>query len=312
VVAAVGTSTVGEEDEAPSAIHPVAAVIRTLHPVTYMPNNTSNMMYVGSDSNVSSLPVSAAVASPTLHEDKGDLAPLHIPHLWWEVEVMSNVEEFPVHVQALLDDGSHTVIIREDVVDYLALAHLKLCKPEHFELAMTPNRDKRIIKLSKFVKLYLHDPVSRWAAKPVCAIVTPSLCTPILLGLPFLSHNNVVVDHTTWTVIEKNTGVDLLNLEPPKRICEKKSLKVLYKEVVGARKAVLLELKVACWEQLQKVKGKLKLVKGTNCVAAIRQCIEVLSAQEKLKGMSDRIKEEFWDVFSLIPHVRKLPDDVYC
>jgi hypothetical protein len=51
----------------------------------------------------------------------------------------------------------------------------------------------------------------------LCAIVAPSLCVPVILGGPFLAHNNIVIDHTVRTAIDKLSGFDLLNpkLLPP-------------------------------------------------------------------------------------------------
>ena len=47
-------------------------------------------------------------------------------------------------------------------------------------------------------------------------------------------------------------------------------------------------------------------------VAAVRERIEVLAAQEELLCLGEDLKKEFINVFSEIPHLNELPTDVYC
>jgi len=49
------------------------------------------------------------------------------------------------------------------------------------------------------------------------AIIAPNLVSPVILGLPFLSHNSIVVDHATRTAIDKLQNFDLMNptIRPP-------------------------------------------------------------------------------------------------
>lgn len=46
-------------------------------------------------------------------------------------------------------------------------------------------------------------------------IVAPSLCSPVILGLPFLVSNSLIVDPRRKTVIDQRTGVDLFNIPLP-------------------------------------------------------------------------------------------------
>jgi len=46
--------------------------------------------------------------------------------------------------------------------------------------------------------------------KTVCAIIALLLCAPVILGLSFLAHNNIFIDHACCTVIDKVSGLDLL------------------------------------------------------------------------------------------------------
>ena len=82
------------------------------------------------------------------------------------------------------------------------------------EMAMPEEGKKHVVRLNEWVKLSLYDVSGSWTSKTVRAIIAPSLCAPVILGLPFLEHNNIVIDHATRTVIDKTCGFDLLHLPP--------------------------------------------------------------------------------------------------
>ena len=105
-----------------------------------------------------------------------ELAPLRVPHLMWHCSVSRAANSFPISLNALIDDGSHTVLIREDLVLTLGLVRRKLRVPEHVELAMKENKKKSSFVLHDYVKIRLYDPSSFWTAKSVHAIVAPRLC----------------------------------------------------------------------------------------------------------------------------------------
>jgi hypothetical protein len=75
---------------------------------------------------------------------------------------------------------------------------------------------------------------------------------------------------------------------------------------------VSAELLVVCHMRWERADDECLPVKKVDCVAAVRERMEVLTAQEKLRTMSDNVKMEFKDVFAPIPHVDTLPTDVYC
>ena len=58
------------------------------------------------------------------------------------------------------------------------------------------NENKTSITFYDFIELPLYDVSGEYRAKPVCTVVTSNLCCPVLLRLPFLSHNNIVIDHS--------------------------------------------------------------------------------------------------------------------
>ena len=91
-----------------------------------------------------------------------------------------------------------------------------LIEPYAVELMIEKNRQKVDIEFSNYIKLQLHDPSGYWTLRSVHAIITPGLCAPMILGLPFLVRNNIVVDSAACTVIDKTCGFDLLNpVAPP-------------------------------------------------------------------------------------------------
>jgi hypothetical protein len=97
----------------------------------------------------------------------------------------------------------------------LSLKCRMLLEPMTVELTMPDTNTKQTLQLSKYVKHQLYDPVGNWTSKTVRAIITPSLCAPVILGLPFLAHNNIVIDHALCTAVDKCSGFDLLHPTPP-------------------------------------------------------------------------------------------------
>ena len=57
--------------------------------------------------------------------------------------------------------------------------------------------------------------------------------------------------------------------------------------------------------------GRLINVLEMDVVSAVRVCIECLAAQDKLTSLGEDVKGRYKDVFSEIPHVDLLPNDVY-
>jgi len=75
---------------------------------------------------------------------------------------------------------------------------------------------------------------------------------------------------------------------------------------------MLAELKMVCQERLLKIKGSFEDVKPVDLIVAVRARIEALTTQEQLNRLGGAVKEKYKDIFSPIPHLDKLPTDVYC
>jgi hypothetical protein len=199
-VAAVSNTTLDENNMTTS--HPVAAVMGSSNaPVAYIPNNASSVIEGGNESDDSvshSFPshhanyhAQVAAIAPTQ-----DIAPLKLPHLLWRCAIFGGLRnEFPTILTVLLDCGSHLVLIDESLANQLHLKRSLLPQPEKIELALLPDGPKEEIELHEWVPLEICDPSLSWKVKTVRAVVALRLCTPVVLGLPFLSHNSIVIDY---------------------------------------------------------------------------------------------------------------------
>ena len=218
-VASIIPST--EPGAGPSNVQPVAVVMGvSADPVAYMPSNVSSVIEgdsFESQTSVSTSPIASLVAvSPSVPKAPSDnLAPFTVPHLFWQCSISGPPNCLPVTFVALIDHGSHTVLISEAFAISLGLKRRILPEPMDVEMAMPEEGKKHVVRLNEWVKLSLYDVSGSWTSKTVRAIIAPSLCAPVILGLPFLEHNNIVIDHAARTIIDKTCGFNLLHPPPP-------------------------------------------------------------------------------------------------
>ncbi len=168
--------------------------------------------------------------------------------------------------------------------------------------------------LTEWVKIQLHDPYNHWSSTSVHAIIAPSLCTDMILGLPFLAHNNIVVDASARTVIHKPTGFDLLSPAspvlpvPPPRPTLKESLLATHSNV----KLLCTELNTVCTQRRLLVDASCEPVASVDVVATVCECIEHLAAEEELTKLGVKIKQDYADVFAPLPHIDDMPEKITC
>ncbi|EDR06062.1 uncharacterized protein LACBIDRAFT_329149 [Laccaria bicolor S238N-H82] len=198
-------------------------------------------------------------------------------HLIWNCQINSLTNDFPVKTRALIDNGAHLVLIRPELVERLGLKQYKLNKPELVDVAFS-NGKKKKTELYFYVKLALSSLDSAWTSHVVKALVTPGLCLPIILGLPWLERNFIVTDHAARTCIDKRNSYDLLN--PP--------------DIVPPPPP----------------KPRLQHVKDFDVAGAVRDRIDVLVAQEQLATRETALKTEYKEIFEPIPHADELPRDI--
>lgn len=130
----------------------------------YMPTNEFNVIEGNSKSDKEvSRTTPAIMASVVSHysvlpiSDGNRIAPLHVPHLYWECVTDGPANSFPITINDLMDHGSCTVLINEQFTDSLGLHHRKLIRPETVEMAMQSGGKCVEYVLKDWVKLKLHD-----------------------------------------------------------------------------------------------------------------------------------------------------------
>jgi len=241
--------------------------------------------------------------------DRDVSPPIRTKHLIWNCQVNSLTDDFPVKTRALIDNGAHLILIHLELVEKLALKKYCLNKPEVVDVAF--GNEKNETKLYFYIKLSVTSLDSTWTSRSVRAIVTPGLCMLIILGLPWLEHNNIVTDHAACTCIDKKKNYDLLNppviLPPPP---PKPKLREQIKSTKADKKLVLAKLMMVCNDCISHLNLKPEEVKEFNVAGAIRDCIEILASWEALKEKEDVMKSDFKYIFEPIPHVNELPQDV--
>jgi hypothetical protein len=172
---------------------------------------------------------------------------------------------------------------------------------------------KVVVSLYKYVTLRLFDSAGEYAAKSVRAIIAPNLVSPVICGLPFLSHNSIVVDQAARTAIDKVQSFDLMNptIRPPPTM-PKKKFRQIFNDIQADRKVMVVELKWACAHRQTEYSHTFECVKPIDVIAAVRVRVETLAAQEQLDTLSEAVKTKYSKVFNPIPHMDQLPTDVYC
>lgn len=169
----------------------------------------------------------------------------------------------------MIDNGAHLVLIHPELIAQLGLKKYCLHKLEIVDVVFT-NEKKKKTELYNYVKLSLTSLDSQWTSQTIRALITPGLCTPIILGLPWLIKNLIVTDHAACTCIDKLTLYDLLNppivvLPPPCKLCLHEQIK----ETKADKKLVLAELMMVCSDHLRDSKFKPEIIKDFNVAAAV-------------------------------------------
>ncbi|KIN96684.1 hypothetical protein M404DRAFT_101369, partial [Pisolithus tinctorius Marx 270] len=146
--------------------------------------------------------------------DSGEeyIAPLSVPHLQWSCLLEGPNLTFPLPVKALIDSASHLVLIDKGLILKLGLQCHQLHKSLNVSVALSSG-DWEVMSLQSYIVLSCLSSDACFHSHSVCTIIAPHLCTPLLLGLPFLSHNGLVIDYALHTCVDKDTGYNLIN--PP-------------------------------------------------------------------------------------------------
>jgi hypothetical protein len=103
------------------------------------------------------------------------------------------------------------MLIRPDIVQKLGLPIYTLHTPEPVDLTIKNGKEKQKCILKKFVILGITSINQQWSSKRIQAIIAPNLCMPLILSIPFLLHNNIVMDHALCSCVDKKSGYNLIN-----------------------------------------------------------------------------------------------------
>ncbi|KAJ3878601.1 hypothetical protein F5051DRAFT_327654, partial [Lentinula edodes] len=175
----------------------------------------------------------------------------------------------------------------------------------------------QIFTASSYCKLGLEDPSGAWSSRSVRALVVPSLCFPMVLGIPFLAHNFLVTDYSSRTVMDKTSGFDLMNPSAPcprppctSPVQRRRKIVATYEETLELKQTLLIEFRGYVRDHPELLASD--PVRPIDVAAAVRARLEQLSDMERLAKLGDDIKTRFADVFGDIPHMEELPTDITC
>ncbi|KAI6095623.1 hypothetical protein F5141DRAFT_988573, partial [Pisolithus sp. B1] len=175
--------------------------------------------------------------------DSGEeyVALFSVPHFHWSCLVNGPNVPSAISMKALIDNGSHLVLIDAALVKQLGLHHHSLPKPYTVSVALSLG-DHKCLSLQQYVVLSCYSSDGLFCSHSVHAVIAPHLCTPLLLGMPFVAHNCIVIDHELCTCIVKDTRYDLMHPPVSVSLDLNKSPASTYHEVYKLQQAVMMEL----------------------------------------------------------------------
>jgi hypothetical protein len=256
------------------------------------------------------IPFVLGTGASDTESEPSSVSPISVPHYIWHANV-HGLAEFPTPINCLLDNGAHLILIRPETVADLGLQKRKLHSPQCVTVAI--NSQRRTFHLDDYVVLTLSSLNNAWTSRPVRALIAADLCVNILLGLPFLKHNKIVIDHDADTAIAKDSGFDLLNEEsytpPLKSVPSRLSPKQKREQIIHIRRQLVQELKLRCEERKKYLEHNnlLETITPPNYIASIKSTIQRLSSKQELLDLENNLKSEFEKIFSPIPHIDLLP-----
>ena len=86
----------------------------------------------------------------------------------------------------------------------------------------------------------------------------------------------------------------------------------LRQSVKRQRKLLLLQLNSVGKVKREELDNEYRATGGIDVIAAIRERVEILADKAKLTEWSDKLRDEFKDVFNPLPHYDDLSDEIHC
>ncbi|PPQ80492.1 hypothetical protein CVT25_001757 [Psilocybe cyanescens] len=138
-----------------------------------------------------------------------------VPHLYASVEATGPaISDFPLSFKALLDIGCPSTVISGSMATSLGLRRFPLPAEEDNLSSLTDGP----LVCREYAKLVLTSGNGAWVSKTIYAKICDALPVSIILGMPFLSSEQFVIDPEDRTAIQKHTKYDLLNPNIPERV----------------------------------------------------------------------------------------------
>ncbi|KAJ8482180.1 hypothetical protein ONZ51_g5512 [Trametes cubensis] len=240
------------------------------------------------------------------------VSPLFADHTILHASIPSSsivTQPFPM----LIDSGSPTVLIRRDVVEQSGLRIRTLPSPYRLGNAWGSEQNEA----REWVKFRITLPDNSWESRTCRAIVVSQLCSPVILGKPFLEFNNLVEDHATRRLIHNPSQRDLLTPPPPPSIPSSPLPHSMDDDVASADVRRIAHLRflreLENHTRLRRLSADAHTVDSSRTVvAAVRDRVESLALQQRLDDENSSMKARFADLFpDDIPHIDDLPTDVY-
>ncbi|KAG5353040.1 hypothetical protein C0989_011008 [Termitomyces sp. Mn162] len=130
-------------------------------------------------------------------------APLSAPHMMTMLEVTGPAISFsPLSIRAILDNGCPSTVISDELVSKLRLHCFPLACHEDNLTSLTDSP----LKCTEFVQLEVTVGNRAWKLKVIRVKVNIRLPVPLLLGILFLSAENLILDIKANTAIDKMDG----------------------------------------------------------------------------------------------------------
>ncbi|KAJ8481084.1 hypothetical protein ONZ51_g6252 [Trametes cubensis] len=243
------------------------------------------------------------------------VSPLFSSHTILRASILSPSASPTSLLPMLIDSGSPTVLIRRDIAEQTGLRLRTL--PSPYQLGNAWGSEQNEAK--EWVKLRIVLSDNSWESRVCRAIIVPNLCSPVILGKPFLEFNSLVEDHATRRLIHSPSNRDLLSPSvivppppPPSSLRSRQEQDIHsadIRRIAHLRFLRELENRTQC----RRREADYHSVDGSSTIiAAVRDRVEILALQDRLDAENTAMKARFADLFpDDIPHINDLPTDVF-
>lgn len=175
---------------------------------------------------------------------------------------------------SLIDGGAHMVLICPNLVTCLNLSMKPLKKPE--QVNVTLGSVEHINQLTHYITIMPMSLDNCFHSQPLHAVITPGLCMPLTLALPFLCTNCIACNYADCTHL-------VTTMIPPYNL-----LNVLLKVIKAPTLDTLLP----------------------DILASLKECTTTNSIEEELATRDSELWARFSHIFEPPPHINELPEEL--